>query len=123
MLYRWEMFKTCHVAVAVQGATLARKGRDHVPFCRQIVEGQFCIALDRTCSDKCPGTEVDATVGGTGVIEIAPELASRQQVRVGTNLDSVGIRDVGEGAGEREDRRAWCQLLYSNHCLTMQTCP
>jgi hypothetical protein len=60
------------------------------------------MALDSTCGDKCPGAEVDATVGGTGVIEIAPELAIRQQVRMSTNLNGVGIREVGEGAGERE---------------------
>ena len=102
MLYRWEILKTGHAAVAVQGATLARKGRDHVPFCRQIVEGQLFIALDSTCGDKCPGAEVDATVGGTGVIEIAPELAVRQQVRVGINLYGICIREVGEGASEWE---------------------
>jgi hypothetical protein len=60
------------------------------------------MALDSTCGDKGPGAEVDTTVGGTGMIEIAPELAIRQQVRVGTNLNGVCIRDVGEGAGERE---------------------
>ena len=123
MLRRWQIFKTFHEAVAVQGATLARKGRDYLPFCRQIVEGQLFIALDSTCGDKCPGAEIDATVRGTGVIEIAPELAVRQQVRVDTNLNSVGIREVREGAIERQDRRAWCQLLYNNHCLTMRTCP
>ena len=64
------------------------------------------MALDSTCGDKRPGAEVDATVGGTGVIEIAPELAVRQQVRVCTNLNGVCIREVGEGAGEWEYRRA-----------------
>ena len=122
MLRRYEIFKTSHAAIAVQGTTLARKGRDHVPFCRQIVEGQLFLALDSTCSDKGPGAEVDATVGGTRVIEIAPELAVRQQVRMGTNLNGVCIREVDEGAGERAYWRPWFQLLYSKHCLTMRTC-
>ena len=106
MLRRCEIFKTRHAAVAVQGATLARKGCDHVPFCRQIVEGQLFIALDSACGGKCPGTEVDATVGGTGVVEIAPELAVQQQVRVSTNLNGISVREVREGAGEQQYRRA-----------------
>ena len=78
-MLRWcEMFKTRHAAVAVQGATLAHEWRHHLPLCRQIVEGQLFMALDGTCGDHRPGAEVDATVGGTGVIEIAPELAVRQ---------------------------------------------
>ena len=81
------------------------------------------MALDSTCGYKCPGTEVNATVGGTGVIEIAPELAIWQQVRVGTDLNGVCIREAGEGAGEREYRRAWRQFLHSDHCLTMHTSP
>src|SRR5438270_13735654 len=100
------MLKTCHVAVAVDGATLAYKGRYHVPFCRQIVEGQLFIVFDSTGGDQRPGAEVDATVGGTGVIEIAPELAVWQQVRVSTNLNGVSIREVREGASERQYRRA-----------------
>ena len=75
------------------------------------------------CGDKCPGTEVDTTVGATGVIEIAPELAVRQQVRVGINLNGVYIREVGEGAGEREYSRTWRQILCGEHCLTMHTSP
>jgi hypothetical protein len=107
----------------VQGTTLARKGRGHVPFCRQIVQGQLFMALDSPCGDKRPGAEVDATVGGTGVIEIAPELAVRQQVHAGTSLNGVGIREVGESAGEREYWRTWRQILRGEHCLTMRTCP
>jgi hypothetical protein len=58
------------------------------------------MALNSTRGDKGPGTEVNATVGSTGVIEITPELAIWQQVRVSTNLNRVGIREVREGAGK-----------------------
>lgn len=57
------------------------------------------------------------------MIEIAPELAVWQQVRVSINLYGVCIREVGEGAGEPEYRCAWRQLLHSNQCLTVWACP
>jgi hypothetical protein len=123
LLRRREIFKTCHAAVAVQDATLAHEWRHHVPFGRQIVKGQFFMTWDGTRSDQGPGAEVDATVGGTGVVEIAPELAVWQQVRVGTNLNGVCIRDMGEGAGKWKYWRTWRQMLRGEHCLTMHTSP
>jgi hypothetical protein len=100
-LLRWsKIVKTGHVAIAVESATLAHEWRSHVPFCGQIVEGQLFVTLDSTCGDKCPGAEVDATVGSAGVIEIAPELAVWPQVRMGIHLNGVCIRTMREGTGE-----------------------